>query len=88
MSVALQTFQPSATEAVISGNSTGNTLFIGEYTGASNPTAGAFISLYSNDTAAMASGDRIGGMTIGGYDGSFIRNSAVITAYASGGWTG
>lgn len=64
------------------------TQFAGENTTGSGGTAGALIGVYSNDGAAMASGDRLGGLRAGGSSsGSALRNSAVIAAYAAENWS-
>lgn len=58
-----------------------------EGTGASGSAAGAFMALYSNDGAAMASGDRLGGFLIGGSSSaSAIRNSTLIAGFATENW--
>lgn len=63
------------------------TQFAGENTTSSSSTAGGFFGGYSNDGAAMASGDRLGGMRVGGSSSaSAIRNSALIGAFASQAW--
>lgn len=63
------------------------TQFAGENTTSSSSTAGGFVGGYSNDGAAMASGDRLGGMRVGGSSSaSAIRNSALIGAFASQAW--
>jgi len=60
----------------------------GENTTSSSSTAGGFFGGYSNDGAAMASGDRLGGIRTGGSSSaSALRNSAVIAAFASQTWT-
>lgn len=58
-----------------------------ENTTASSATQGGFVGMYSNDGAALASGDRLGGVRAGGSSSaSAIRNSAVIAAFASEAW--
>lgn len=63
------------------------TQFAGENTTASSSTQGAFIGMYSNDGAAMASGDRLGGIRMGGSSSaSALRNSTLIAGFASQTW--
>lgn len=63
------------------------TQFAGENTTTSAASAGALLGVYSNDGAALASGDRLGGLRAGGSSsGSALRNSAVIAAYADQNW--
>jgi hypothetical protein len=59
-------------------------------TNTSSPSDGAVFTGYSNDGAAMASGDRLGGFLFGGaVDGaSTYANAIGIFGYASAGWTG
>jgi len=69
--------------------SSANTLaFAAESTFTSGATSGAFAALYSNDGAAMSSGDRLGGFLIGGSSGAGtqLRNSTLIASYASEDW--
>jgi len=67
---------------------TGGTIGLGvENPHSSSSSAGAFIALYSNDGAAMASGDRLGGFLFGGSSSaSSLRNTALIGAFASELW--
>ena len=58
-----------------------------ESKGASGASAGAFLGLYSNDGAAMASGDRLGGFFVGGFDGTNIRNATMIHGFATEAWS-
>lgn len=69
-------------------NSSANvTQFAGENTTSSSATQGGFFGGYSNDGAAMASGDRLGGIRMGGSSSaSALRNSALIAAFASQLW--
>lgn len=68
-------------------NATNVTLFAGESTSSSSSTAGGLIGLYCNDGAAMASGDRLGGIRIGGSSSAAaLRNSAGIFAFADQTW--
>lgn len=63
------------------------TMLAGENTTASSATAGGLVGMYSNDGAAMASGDRLGGIRMGGSSSaSALRNSAGIFAFASEAW--
>ena len=59
------------------------------YTGASSAGVGAPLTLYTDDGAAMASGDRLGYLIMGGaYDASSNLGSQVaINGYASQAWT-
>ncbi len=58
-----------------------------ENTGASGAGSGAFFSLHSNDGAAMASGDRLGGVVFGGASSaSALRNAAALVGYAAENW--
>lgn len=64
------------------------TIIAAENTAASGSGAGSTIALYSNDSAAMASGDRLGGFLFGGSSSaSSLRNTAGVFAYASETWT-
>jgi len=53
----------------------------------SGAAAGAGMLMYSHDGAAMASGDRLGFFTWGGYDGVTARNSVAIEAFAEEAWS-
>ena len=56
-------------------------------TAASAASAGAAIGIYSDDGAAMVSGDRLGLFLFGGTSAaSTIRNTAAVVAYASENW--
>jgi hypothetical protein len=57
-------------------------------TTASSSAGGTFAALYSNDGAALASGDRLGAFILGGAkDGaSSLVNAAAITAFAAEAW--
>lgn len=57
-------------------------------TGSSGSGAGAVMKLGSNDGSAMASGDRLGGFLLSGYDGSAQYNTAGIFAFANEDYTG
>lgn len=58
-----------------------------ESTTASGPNGGAGYLIYSNDGAAMASGDRLGYFLFGGSSSATnLRNSAAVVAYAAGNW--
>lgn len=58
-----------------------------ENTTASSPTQGGMVGMYSNDGAAMASGDRLGGIRMGGSSSaSALRNSAGVFAFAAETW--
>lgn len=68
--------------------STSNVKWGAENTSASGSAAGSLIGVYSNDGAAMASGDRLGGILLGGSSSaSAIRNTAAVTAFADAAWT-
>jgi hypothetical protein len=59
-----------------------------ENTTSSSASAGGFVGMYSNDGAAMASGDRLGGIRMGGSSSaSAIRNAALIAGFADEAWT-
>lgn len=67
------------------GNVTG---IASENSSASSSVQGAFVGMYSNDGAAMASGDRLGGIRMGGSSSaSAMRNSVLIAAFADQAWT-
>lgn len=58
-----------------------------ENTTASSASAGAVVGMYCNDGAAMASGDRLGGIRMGGSSSaSALRNSAGLFAFADQVW--
>lgn len=58
-----------------------------ENTTNSGATAGGLVGMYSNDGAAMASGDRLGGLRMGGSSSaSALRNSAGVFAFADQAW--
>lgn len=58
-----------------------------ENTSSSSSSAGGFVGMYSNDGAAMASGDRLGGIRMGGSSSaSALRNAALIGAFADQAW--
>jgi len=68
-------------------SSTNVTQFASESTTTSGSGGGALLGVYSNDGAAMASGDRLGGIRAGGSSSaSALRNSAIIAAFAAEGW--
>jgi hypothetical protein len=70
----------------VSGNSA-QTMVV-ESTAASGAGSGAFFSLHSNDGAALASGDRLGGVVMGGSSSAAaLRNSVGIIGYAAAAWT-
>jgi len=54
---------------------------------ASGAGSGAGILMYSHDGAALASGDRLGFFTWGGYDGAAARNSVALEAFAAEAWS-
>lgn len=56
-------------------------------TSASGLTGGAGIDLFSNDGAAVSSGDRLGTIGMGGFDGSDNSRGAGIQAWATQNWT-
>lgn len=63
------------------------TMLAGENTTASSASAGGLVGMYCNDGAAMASGDRLGGLRMGGSSSaSAMRNSAGIFAFADQAW--
>lgn len=72
---------------ICAASSTASIIFGAECRNASSPTTGAFFVGYSNDGAAMASGDRLGGFLFGGSSAaSQLRNAAAVIMYASGNW--
>lgn len=63
------------------------TQLAGENTTSSGASAGGMVGMYSNDGAAMASGDRLGGFRMGGSSSaSALRNSAGLFAFADQAW--
>ncbi len=69
------------------GSAANVTQLAGENTSSSSASAGGFVGMYSNDGAAMASGDRLGGIRAGGSSSaSSLRNSALIAAFADQAW--
>ena len=63
------------------------TALASESTTASSATSGALVGMYCNDGAAMASGDRLGGIRMGGSSsGSALRNSTLIAGFADQNW--
>lgn len=63
------------------------TALASENTTASSATQGGFVGMYSNDGAALGSGDRLGGIRMGGSSSaSAIRNSTVIAGFADQAW--
>lgn len=68
-------------------SSTNVTQLAAESTTTSGSGGGALVGMYSNDGAAMASGDRLGGIRMGGASSaSALRNSAGIFAFADQAW--
>jgi hypothetical protein len=68
--------------------SSGAICFSAENRAASSSGGGAFAALYSNDGAALASGDRLGGFLLGGSSSaSSLRNAVLIAGFASQTWT-
>ncbi len=68
-------------------SSTNVTQMAGESTTTSGSGGGALVGVYSNDGAAMASGDRLGGIRMGGSSSaSALRNSALIAGFADQDW--
>lgn len=73
----------AATGAVAVSDSGNSTKFIGENTGADGASSGSFVALVQNDGTAVASGNRLGGLQMGGYDGvDRTRLGAGVIAYA------
>lgn len=67
---------------------TGALVIGSESTGTSGASAGALYGLYSNDGAALASGDRMGGILLGGSSSaSSIRNSASVEGFTEQAWS-
>jgi len=56
-------------------------------TGASGSSGGSFVDAGSDDGAAMASGDRLGGFALRGNDGTATKSSAILTGFAAENWT-
>lgn len=80
--------QSIVTAAGFHVNTSTNILFSGENTLASSNLGGAFAGLYSNDGAAMASGDRLGGFFFGGSSSSTsLRNAAIVQGFADENWS-
>lgn len=68
-------------------SATNATMLAGENLTNSGATAGGLVGMYSNDGAAMASGDRLGGIRMGGSSSaSALRNSAGVFAFADQAW--
>lgn len=85
ISSALQTLTGASDGFRVSA--TNVTQLAGENLGASSSSQGGFVGMYSNDGAAMASGDRLGGIRAGGSSSaSALRNAALIGAFASQAW--
>jgi hypothetical protein len=79
----------AAAGAAVGLSITNSTSFgiLAETTAASSGGGGCFASLYANDGAAMASGDRMGGFLIGGSSSSAnLRPSVIAEAYATQAW--
>lgn len=75
----------SSLNYIVSGAS--NFMFVGENTSASSSSQGAIAYLVTNDGAALASGDRIGGLLVAGSSSaSSIRNAAAIYSFAAENW--
>jgi hypothetical protein len=68
----------------------GTVQFRGINTDTSGASSGGFISLYENDGAAMSSGDRLGGVLIGGATdtSNSLNNSVAIVGFATETWSG
>jgi hypothetical protein len=56
-------------------------------TEASGPGTGAHVCLYSDDGAALVSGDRMGGFLFGGFDGVSTGNGAGVLGFCDGDWS-
>lgn len=57
-------------------------------TQASSSSAGAFVGLYSDDGAAMAAGDRLGGFLFGASSSATsVRNTILVGGFAENAWT-
>ncbi|HLC44174.1 MAG TPA: hypothetical protein VJK08_03570, partial [Patescibacteria group bacterium] len=68
-------------------NTTNPIAYAAENTTASATNQGAFIDLFSNDGAAVAAGDRLGGIIMGGsYSASAVFRSAAVAAFAESNW--
>lgn len=85
VSTALQTLT-GASDGFRS-SATNVTSLASENTTASSATQGALVGMYSNDGAVMASGDRLGGIRMGGSSSaSALRNAALVVAFAAETW--
>jgi len=74
-------------QAGVAVNRAGSFVIAGESTSPSASSGGAFAGLWSNDGAAMASGDRLGGFLIGGSSSaSSLRSSCIAEVYATEAW--
>ncbi|MCB0378335.1 MAG: hypothetical protein KDD33_07570, partial [Bdellovibrionales bacterium] len=76
-----------ATNSAASLTATSASTVLVEGTSASSAGAGGGIAIFSNDGSAMASGDRLGTVVMGGSSSaSSLRNTASVTAYAEQNW--
>lgn len=75
----------AATGAAVVSSSTNVTKIIAENTATDGVSSGSFVGLGQNDGTAVASGDRLGGLSLYGYDGvDRVRIGGSIAAYADG----
>jgi hypothetical protein len=88
VSAALGTvITPSGQPSGVAVSRAGPFSFAAESTLTSGSGGGAICGLYSNDGAAMASGDRLGGFLIGGSSSaSSLRNACVVLGFATEAW--
>jgi hypothetical protein len=85
-SAALSSFTSNGLTPLIASTTTASTI-VGENTASSGALGGAFFAVFSNDGAAMAANDRLGGMSIGGSSSSSsLRVSVGIRAFATENW--
>lgn len=81
------TVAPSGLPSGVVVSRAGPFAFAAESTLTSGAGGGAICGLYSNDGAAMASGDRLGGFLIGGsVNSTTLVNACVVLGYASENW--
>ena len=83
-------FGATVPSARVHANYAGTVQFKGFNTAAASSTGGAFISLYHDDNTVMTSGERLGGVFIGGAvdTANTVNNSIAIQGFATETWTG
>lgn len=86
-SIGAPTSYMAASSIIRVGSTAAVTIAVGN-TSASGSGTGAVLGLYSDDGAAMASGDRLGGFLFGGSSsGAAVRNAAAVFGYAAAAWS-